>query len=66
MSPGGPDPAEDRPRPLLGLAFWALMIFSLLCVLAGAGVVLLGPRLRAPTPTAPPPAADAPHQPSPG
>lgn len=38
--------ARDRlRRPLLGFGFWLLIAFGLLCVLAGAGVVALGPRL---------------------
>lgn len=45
MSPGEPDPAAERPRPLLSMAFWAFLAFALLCVVAGAGVVLLGPKL---------------------
>jgi hypothetical protein len=39
------DPDDDRPRPLLGPTFWALIAFGLLCVLAGAAVALLAPRL---------------------
>jgi hypothetical protein len=50
-----PDPEEDeRPRPLLGPMFWALIAFGLLCVLAGAAIALLAPRLlpvRAPPAT---------------
>ncbi len=42
------DPADYRPRPLMGLGFWALIAFGLLCVLAGAGVALLGPRFFPP------------------
>lgn len=49
MPPAEPDlpknPSEYRRRPLLGLGFWALIAFGVLCVLAGAGVALLGPRL---------------------
>jgi hypothetical protein len=41
------DPAEYRPRPVLGLGFWAVIAFGVLCVLAGAGVALLAPRLLA-------------------
>lgn len=44
-APDGPnDPAEVPPR-LLGAGFWAAIIVALLCVLAGIGVVVLGPRL---------------------
>ncbi|MFN9847084.1 MAG: COG4223 family protein [Alphaproteobacteria bacterium] len=42
------DPATYRPRPLLGLGFWVFMAFGVLCVLAGAAVALLGPRLLTP------------------
>jgi len=49
MSPTEPDlpkdPAAYRPKPLMGLGFWALIAFGVLCVLAGAGVALLGPKL---------------------
>ena len=49
MPPADPDlpknPLEYRRRPLLGVGFWALIAFGVLCVLAGAGVALLGPRL---------------------
>ena len=39
------DPDDDfKPRPLLTARFWALMIFAALCVLAGIGVAVLGPR----------------------
>jgi len=48
MSPE-PDPAAERPRPLLSVTFWVFMVFALLCVLAGAGVVLLGPKLWPPS-----------------
>jgi hypothetical protein len=47
------DPAEYRPKPLMGIGFWALIAFGVLCILAGAGVALLGPRLW-PARTAPP------------
>ena len=46
-----PDPdapsesAEDRPRPLMGAGFVAVIAFSILCVLAGAWVGLMGPSL---------------------
>lgn len=33
------------PRPLLSPLFWTLLAFGLLCVLGGAAVTLLGPRL---------------------
>lgn len=61
------DPAVYRPRPLLGIGFWAFMVFGLLCVLAGAGIAVLGPKLLAKpaTPIAAPPAPAAPVQPLP-
>ena len=30
------DPAEYRPKPLMGVGFWALIALCVLCVLAGA------------------------------
>jgi hypothetical protein len=46
------DPAEYRPRPLLGFSFWATMAFGVICVLAGVGIAVLGPRLWAQRPAA--------------
>lgn len=57
------DPAEYRPRPMMGITFWAMIAFGILCVLAGAGVAYLAPRYLAPKPApsaAPPPAPAAP------
>ncbi|MBW8813575.1 MAG: hypothetical protein JF588_09135 [Caulobacterales bacterium] len=59
------DPAEYRRRPLMGVGFWAMIAFGILCVLAGAGVAYLAPRYLAPKPpaapaSAPPAAAAAP------
>lgn len=64
------DPAEYRPRSLAGSGVWAMVAFGILCVLAGAAVALLAPKLlpgRPPAPSAsndvatvaapPPPAA---------
>jgi hypothetical protein len=54
------DPAAYRPRPLLGVTFWAMIAFAVLCVLAGAAIANLGPRLFArPAPKAPAEAAAA-------
>jgi hypothetical protein len=39
------DPADYRPKPLMGVGFWALIAFGVLCVLAGVGVAVLGPKL---------------------
>lgn len=65
MGPPTPEPPddldEDAPRPLLGATFWALIVFGVLCVLGGAGVALLAPRLFPP-----PAAAGPPGQLSPG
>jgi len=47
------NPAEYRPKPLMGAGFWALIAFGVLCILAGVGVAVLGPRLLAPKPQAP-------------
>ena len=57
-----PDPADDRPRPLLGLGFWVTVVFGLLCVLAGVAVTLWGPQLFVASAT---PVATAPDMPSP-
>ena len=39
------DPAEHRPAPLMGPAFWVFVGLGVLCVLAGVAVALLGPTL---------------------
>jgi hypothetical protein len=57
------DPAEYRPRPLLGLGFWAMIVFGVICVLAGVGVALLAPRLLPARPSAP--AVERPSAPEP-
>jgi hypothetical protein len=70
------DPAEYRPKPLLGATFWAMMVLMLLCVLAGVGIANFGPQLFAPktapaktttveTPAAEPAAATTPVAPAP-
>ena len=41
------DPADYRPRALLGPSFWALLMFGLVCILAGVALAILGPKLRA-------------------
>jgi len=41
MSP----PPEEPPPKVMGLLVWALVVFSALCVAAGAAVALLVPRL---------------------
>ncbi len=46
------DPASYRPRPLLGVTFWAMLSLMLLCVLAGVAVANYGPRLFNPKPAA--------------
>ena len=42
MSPTEPDlprdPAGYRPKPLLGVGFWVMVAFGLVCVLAGVAV----------------------------
>ena len=55
MTPGrdpapAPDAADDRPRRLLGFGFWATVALCILCIVAGLGVAVLAPRLRAPRP----------------
>ena len=73
MSPPEPDlpkdPAEYRPKPLMGVGFWALIAFGVLCVLAGAAVAMLGPRVfpagrEPPAPPARPQAAASPIAPA--
>src|SRR6185503_11946603 len=45
------DPADYRPKPLLGPTFWAMIALCVLCVLAGVAVATVLPRLLAgPTP----------------
>ncbi|MBS0332623.1 MAG: hypothetical protein JSS35_07635 [Proteobacteria bacterium] len=44
------DPAEYRPKPLLGFTFWAMIALMLLCVLAGVAIADFGPRLFGPRP----------------
>lgn len=44
------DPAEYRPRPLLGVTFWAMLALMLLCVLAGVAIADYGPRWFGPKP----------------
>jgi len=39
------DPAAYAKRPLLSGVFWVMMVFCLLCLMAAAAVVVLGPRL---------------------
>lgn len=39
------DPAVYRPRSMAGSGVWAMVAFGVLCVLAGAGIAILGPRL---------------------
>lgn len=47
------DPAEYRPKPLLGVGFWVIVVFGLICVLAGVAVAVLGPRLMSAAPATP-------------
>ena len=42
------DPAEYRPRPLMGATYWAMMALMVLCVLAGVAIALFVPKLVAP------------------
>jgi len=46
------DPADYRPRPLLGVTFWAMIAFAVVCVLAGVAIAQFGPRLFSPKPAA--------------
>ncbi|HVI31617.1 COG4223 family protein [Phenylobacterium sp.] len=53
------DPAEYRRQPASGSARWAVIALGVVCVLAGAAVGVLAPRMLAARP-APPAAAEAP------
>ncbi|MBX3483710.1 hypothetical protein [Phenylobacterium sp.] len=44
MSEPPGDPDNDRPRPLMGAAFWIMMALCAVCVAAGAAVACLSPR----------------------
>jgi hypothetical protein len=62
------DPAAYRPKPLLGVTFWAMVAFAVLCVLAGVAIANLGPRWlagRSAPSAATPPTAAEPAAPSP-
>jgi hypothetical protein len=50
-----------RPRPVLGLTIWAMVAFTVLCILAGVAIADFGPRLfaQASKPAAVPPSAGA-------
>ena len=60
------DPADYRPRPLLGVTFWAMIAFGVVCVLAGVALASLGPKLLAarPAPPATPEAAASAERPA--
>jgi hypothetical protein len=60
------DPADYRPKPLLGVTFWAMIVLMLLCVLAGVGIANFAPRIFAPRSPAsgPPPARSATETPA--
>jgi hypothetical protein len=46
------DPAEYRPKPLMGVTFWAMIALMLLCVLAGVAIAVVVPRVFGPKPAA--------------
>ena len=48
--PAPPDADEDRPQRLFSPAFWVAIGFAALCILAGIGLVVLGPTLFPPKP----------------
>ena len=52
------DPADYRPRPLLGVTFWAMIALMLLCVLAGVAIAEWGPRIFGVRPPLHPAAAE--------
>jgi hypothetical protein len=53
------DPAEYRPKPLLGATFWAMLALMLLCVLAGVAVATVVPKVFGSKPAASRPAETA-------
>jgi hypothetical protein len=61
------DPADYRPRPLLGVTFWAMIAFGVICVLGGVALATFGPKLlaHAPTLTVSPEPAVGPERPAP-
>ena len=59
------DPADYRPRPLLGVTFWAMIAFAVVCVLAGVAIAQFGPRLFSPKPAAHGVEAAPPAEPAP-
>jgi hypothetical protein len=60
------DPAAYRPRPLLGVTFWAMIAFGVICVLAGVALATVGPKLLAQAPilTVSPEPAASPERPA--
>jgi len=46
------NPADYRPRALLGFQFWAILAFGVVCVAAGVALAILAPRLWAHRPAA--------------
>ena len=54
--PGAGRDADPPRRPLLGPVFWIVLVLSLVCVLAGAVLATLGPRLLRPAAATRPPA----------
>lgn len=57
------DPADYRPRPLMGFSIWALLAFGFVCVLAGVALAILAPRIWAARPAARPVEAPAAAEP---
>ena len=43
------DPDDGPPPKLMGVAFWLMIAFGLLCIAAGWAVARLGPTLLPPT-----------------
>jgi hypothetical protein len=46
------DPAEYRPKPLMGATFWAMIALMLLCVVAGVAIAVVVPKVFGPKPAA--------------
>lgn len=58
------DPAAYRPRPLLGVTFWAMLALCVLCVIAGIAVATILPRVWSAKPAAHPAETAAPAPPA--
>ena len=55
------DPAEYRPRPLIGVSFWLMMVLAVVCVAAGVALAQFGPQVLGRHLATSPPAATTPR-----